>query len=180
MGATRRQMPNLQPAIDRLRAIVAQSGDHLLMGDGPPNPDAELLDLCSEALHHLTAAAAVYQSRPWFRYKHGSGKWTAEDEKHDQELMGQYYQHRGQACSRMTRAKKLRAVTAAGIYAKALCVRASRTGAAEFAMSLAEDLVNNHALRAMLWGAEAEPSPNVAQADNVVPLIPRSRGEGAP
>jgi hypothetical protein len=153
--AKRPNPEQFQPAIDRLKAIVAESGDRLLLADGPPNPDAELLDLCAEALHHLKAAEKAYNERPIHQVTVNTPQWPPEVRQRDEELMAEFYQHAGQARSRMVRAKKLRATTAAGIYAKALCVRASRTGAAEFAMSLAEDLVNNPELRASLWPAEA-------------------------
>ena len=140
--------PNLQPAIDRLKAIAAASGDRLLLADGPPNPDAALLELCSVALHHLRIAETAYQSR-------SPDRWTTDEKRQrDDDLMAECREHTGLARRQMFRAKKLRATTAAGIYAKALCVRCTRTGAAEFAMSLAEDLVNNPTLRASLWAAD--------------------------
>jgi hypothetical protein len=49
--------------------------------------------------------------------------------------------------------RKLRAKTAAGIYAKALVCRCSRTGAPFLAMSLAEDLIACPGLRVSLWPA---------------------------
>ena len=61
--------PDLGPAIARLRQIVAEAGDHLLLGDGAPNRDAELLELCGDALHHLVAASAAYDARPWHTHK---------------------------------------------------------------------------------------------------------------
>jgi hypothetical protein len=54
----------------------------------------------------------------------------------------------------LRRAGKLRATTPAGIHAKALLVRASVTGAAVLAMSLAEELIASRALRESLWPAE--------------------------
>jgi hypothetical protein len=51
-------------------------------------------------------------------------------------------------------AKKIKATTPAGIYAKALLVRSSRTGATELAMSLAEDMIECKALRDTLWPAQ--------------------------
>jgi len=51
-------------------------------------------------------------------------------------------------------AAKIKATTAAGIYAKAMAVRASKTGAANVAMSLAQDLLDAPGLRATLWPAE--------------------------
>ena len=153
--AQKRSLSPFQPAIDRMKAIVAVSGDHLLLADGPPHPDAALLDLCSEALHHLKEAEKVYRSRLPTPV-HGSSSSADWQEWHrdDGERMALYYKHLGLARRPMSRAKKVRATTPAGIYAKALCVQASRTGAAEFAVSLAEDLVNNPTLRASLWPAE--------------------------
>lgn len=132
--------------------------------DALANPDGPLLDLCAEALHHQVIGRRAYDA--WVDLPHGAR----------QTLWEEYMQNRGRVQSLLYRAKKIPATTAAGIYAKALCARASRTGAAELAMSLAEDLVNNHALRAMLWGTDAEPATTSKQAaDNVVPLIPRSQ-----
>lgn len=59
----------------------------------------------------------------------------------------------------LRRAAKIAATTAAGIYAKALAVRSSHTGAATLAMSLANDLIACPGLRASLWPAEAEVAP---------------------
>lgn len=160
---------SLTPAIARLRQIAAEAADHLLLSDGPPHPDRELLELCGTALHHLTVAEKAYSARPAI----GGGDWTDQTRRHDAELMADYYRHNGVAQGALTRAKKLRANTAAGIYAKALCVRASRTGAAAFAMTLADDLVSNAALRASLWATV--PKRASAAAGNVVPLPMRSR-----
>src|SRR5437763_7121386 len=56
-----RAIPNLQPAIDRLKAIAAHSGDCLLLADGPPNPDAALLDLCADIAQQRKATDAVWE-----------------------------------------------------------------------------------------------------------------------
>jgi hypothetical protein len=42
--------------IARLREITAESANNQLLGEGPPHPEAALLDLCAEALHLLTHA----------------------------------------------------------------------------------------------------------------------------
>jgi hypothetical protein len=58
----------------------------------------------------------------------------------------------------LTRLGRMRASTAAGIYAKAAIV-ATRRGymtAPRFVLSLAEDLVKNPTLRQSLWPAEVE------------------------
>jgi hypothetical protein len=53
----------------------------------------------------------------------------------------------------LSKAKKLKATTAAGIYAKALIVRSSKSGARLLAMSLADDLIACPGLRESLWSA---------------------------
>ena len=56
----------------------------------------------------------------------------------------------------LSRIRKLPAATGAGIYAKAMVVRASITGSPRLAMSLAEDLIACKELRAILFPAERE------------------------
>jgi hypothetical protein len=53
----------------------------------------------------------------------------------------------------MGRIRKMKATTAAGIYAKAAVPCASRTGAADLAVSLAQDLLDRAGLRSALWPA---------------------------
>jgi hypothetical protein len=67
--------------------------------------------------------------------------------------MDEYYSGIESAKPAMGRIRKMKATTAAGIYAKAAVVRASKTGAADLAMSLAEDLLACPGLRATLWPA---------------------------
>jgi hypothetical protein len=131
--------------INRFREIARQSGDNALLSDGPVSPDADLLDICSEALHLLVQieksrafAAAIGQRREeeWNRL------WAESD------------QATRKAEPILRRIRKIRAETAAGIYAKALVVRASRTGAPMLAKSLAIDLIGCPGLRASLWPAE--------------------------
>ena len=56
----------------------------------------------------------------------------------------------------LSRIRKLRAGTGAGIYAKAMVLRASISGAPYLAVSLAEDLIACKELRATLFPAERE------------------------
>jgi hypothetical protein len=44
-----RQHEPVDREIARLREIVAQTGDALLLAEGPVSPDAQLLELCDEA-----------------------------------------------------------------------------------------------------------------------------------
>src|ERR1700722_19013561 len=58
----------LQPTIERLRAIAADAGDRLLLADGPPNPDAALLDLCADIAQQRKVADAA-----WDRWRRATG-----------------------------------------------------------------------------------------------------------
>jgi hypothetical protein len=106
-----------------------------------------LFDLCAEALHLLahaeTARAASFAMQ----------SDEHERQKYDR-LWEEYDGGVKKAKPLLSRIRKLRAVTGARIYAKALVVRASRTGPPELAKSMAEDLTGCAGLRAMLWPAE--------------------------
>ncbi|GAN78542.1 hypothetical protein [Acidisphaera rubrifaciens] len=143
----------LGPVLDRLRQIVAQSGDALLLGEGVVSPDAALLDACSTALHHMAAANKIEAER--CRDADSiKGWWTDADRARLDALLDRVQEREATAVQAMRKAKKIRAVTPAGIYAKALVVRASRTGARELARSLAVDLVECKGLRQCLWSGE--------------------------
>ena len=43
--------------------IAAEAGDHALLADGPPHPDAALLDASAEALHLLVRSDSLMQKR---------------------------------------------------------------------------------------------------------------------
>ena len=126
-----------------------------MLTDGPVQPDHELLGLCGDALHLISEARRQYESREALRPPLGRN-WTEAERQRHQELYDVAYATERQAVTLMRRAKKIKAATAAGVFAKALIVRASRTGATELAMTLAEDLINCPGLRASLWPATAE------------------------
>jgi hypothetical protein len=86
-----------------------------------------------------------------------AGKTDAEQEAlraRDADLLAEYREGAKAAKPKMARIRKIKATTAAGIYAKAAVVRTSKTGAADLAMSLAEDLLDCPGLRASLWPAQ--------------------------
>src|SRR5579872_6021383 len=105
MGATPRPIPNLQPAIDRLKAIAAASGDRLLLGDGPPHPDAELLDLCSNIAYERKLADAVMDKL------RDAGPWSAAA----QMLNAERDELNRKISQKLRAAGKIAATTAAGI-----------------------------------------------------------------
>ncbi len=144
------------PAMMRFRQIAAEARDHLLLADGPPHPDADLLDLCAEALHHLARAQKAFDARRisnWC-YLEGDARKAAEAEYDRLLPVAQEGERAGKPA--LVRIAKMKATTAAGIFAKAMVVRCSKTGAAGLATTLAEDLIACPGLRAALWPATAE------------------------
>lgn len=156
----RREMPlgdAFGQTIDRLRSIAAEAGDAIVT-EGPVHPDRVLLELCGEALFRLKAAEFVYERRI-IGTKRPDHPYTDEDRQSDTEDMVRYQTLNAQASAMLRAARKHAAATPAGIYAKALCVRASATGAKDLAMSLAEDLIACEGLRATLWPARDREDP---------------------
>lgn len=144
--------PTFAPAIARLREIAAQSG-YALLTEGPVNPDHELLELCADALHHLGHAQKADDARRDTPY----GATDAEHKAYHARNEGLYEEWKaGEARGKpyLPNITKLKAQTAAGIYAKAAVVKASKTGAACLARSLAEDLLACPGLREALWPAQ--------------------------
>jgi hypothetical protein len=139
-------------AITRLREIANQSHDNTLT-EGPVNADRMLLELCAEITHGLKLKNSAWDRRrslpagPWKCKTPAEAGEMAEAQSASDRADKNY--------SAMLRAAaKIKAPTAAGIYAKAMAVRASTTGAANLAMSLAEDLLAAPGLRASLWPAQ--------------------------
>jgi hypothetical protein len=146
--------PNLYAAVDRLKVMAAGAGDALFT-EGPVNPDHKLLELCAEIGYRRKLADAAHErwraapAVPWMcKTPEQTREFTEANFENERE--GKNYS------SLLKQASKLRATTAAGIYAKAIAVRASRTGAQLLAMSLAEDLLACPGLRASLWPAGEE------------------------
>ena len=141
-------------AIARIKRIAAQSGDALLLAAGLPHPDMALLDLCAEIAQARQDADAAFQRRcacrpaTWMAKSHEEAVEIADAKREDEKASKQY-------SHLLRRAAKIKATTAAGIYAKALAVRSSRTGSALLAASMAEDLLARDGLRASLWPTEA-------------------------
>jgi hypothetical protein len=90
---------------------------------------------------------------------HDGGPWDDRRRAESDALADERWERVHKARSLLYGIRKLRATTGAGIYAKALVVRSSVTGAAELAMSWAEDLVACSELRATLWPSGREPQP---------------------
>jgi len=137
--------------IAQLKAIADRSHDAALT-EGEVNRDRHLLDLCSDALHALKHAEKIHKE--WRSLWDSDRPLKDETRARCEALHAEQNSLENQAKQIMYRAKKMPAKTPAGIYAKAMLVRASVTGAAHLAMSLAEDMVNCKELRAVLWAPE--------------------------
>ncbi len=132
-----------------------REGEALLLADGLPHPDAALLDLCSEALHWHRQAAAALSAYHAHQNACAVQHWTDSDRADSNELHKAWRDPANKVRPLLTCARKLHATTPAGIYAKALIVSMSRTGAECLSMSLAQDLIASPAIRASIWPVEA-------------------------
>jgi hypothetical protein len=142
---------DLGPAIDQFRAIATQSGDALFT-EGSVNPDQRLLDLCAEIGYHRKIAKAAEERQragwvPLFQRE------TPDDIASHAALKKESVDADRAVSYLLREVSKIKATTAAGIYAKAVAVRSSKTGSALLGVSLAQDLLDCPGLRAILWPA---------------------------
>jgi hypothetical protein len=133
--------------ITRLRTIARESADNLILADGPVHPDHTLIDLCGEALYLISKADKMRDGLMF----HSDDPYTDAMRHADHLLSGAAASFVQQAKPLMKRIAKIPAQSAAGIYAKALVVQSSRTGAEALARTLAADLVACPGLRECLW-----------------------------
>lgn len=146
--SARRDLPlgdALDATVARLQAMAAESGDRLFLSDGPVSPDWELLDLCAEAAHQRKVTDAANEiARSHVGWIKSPALIAArEAEKVAEAKLLQLLRAIG----------RMKASTPAGLYAKALAVQSSATGAAVLARSLAQDFLDCKELRASLWPA---------------------------
>jgi hypothetical protein len=151
-NAKRRDLPlgpELWPTIESLLKIAALSGDHLV-GEGPVHPDFRLLELCATTLDLFRQADEV---GTWRQHRFKDHRpWTDSDRARADAEDAQRLVFEKAAVRLLKRTTGLKATTAAGIYAKALVVKASLSGAALCAQSLAEDLIACDGLRrSLIW-----------------------------
>jgi hypothetical protein len=152
----RRDLPAdwaIQPTIARLREIAALSVDHLVT-EGSVHQDHKLLLLCAEALSLIDKSDLYREER---QSQFDGREWTDEKRKRSDVVLEQARELSTAAASLIKRARKLKATTPAAVYAKALVVRASLSGAAGLGQSLAEDLIACEGLRQTLIWPEARP-----------------------
>jgi hypothetical protein len=123
-----------------------------MIAEGPVHPDHKLLEDCGEALHLFKQARALNAAR--FAACPQGREWTEAERRQSNAMYREERDLDRKGAAICRRLKKLPAATPAGIYAKALIVRSSKTGAWELAMSLAADLAASPAVRASIWPAE--------------------------
>lgn len=146
----------MSQTVARLRQIAQESADTLLLANGPPHPDHKLLHECSEAVRLLTEARRLWEWDQEESFAEARANVPFDDRlERDKQRRAIQDRVQRQANGQMRRAAKLRATTPAGIFAKALVVRATSTGAAVFGKGLAEDLLANDTLRRSIWPAGA-------------------------
>jgi hypothetical protein len=69
MSASKKELGfNATATIMRFRQIAAEAGDALLT-EGDVQPDHELLDMCADALHHLTHARRAMDARDFCNWR---------------------------------------------------------------------------------------------------------------
>jgi hypothetical protein len=147
-----RETTDFSAAVTRLRELADASADAMVT-EGTVSPDHALLDLCADIGKQrqieTEASRAAYPNR--FAY-------PGEAERPEQDRLRAISATEHRSLAHMLRAaSKLKATTPAGIFAKALAIRSSKTGTNGLAISLAEDLTDNPMLRSLLWPAEVSP-----------------------
>jgi hypothetical protein len=128
--------------------------------DAPRHPDADLIELAEKTLAGLVRYRdAMADFRDGIDNAILHPQPSADRMRALQHIIVDAEQTRRVTMPMLRQASKLKAQTPAGIMAKALLMRASTTGAAALARSLAIDLVESPALRAAVWPA---PKPEAA------------------
>jgi hypothetical protein len=148
------QRTSAAETIDRLRTIARESDDHLILADGPVSPDAALIGFCGDALYLLRRADTT-RDKAWSSQK-PYDDYTPSERIANELLWREAKSLVYRAKTLMRRVAKIPAQSPAGIYAKALLVQSSRTGAQCLARTLAEDLVACPSLRESLWPEAVE------------------------
>jgi hypothetical protein len=139
-------------AIERIREIAETPGGEVTDRPDGVNPDKQLLEACAAALAlQRLAASLLAENRNAIDGLFGTGLWCDEIRSHCDDRSRRLRRANRDAGSILRAAGKVPARTPAGIYAKALCVRESATGAAVLARSLAADLIANDVLRRLVW-----------------------------
>ena len=136
----------LLDAMTTLRQLANRATESAADPQAVSHPDLELLNACDNLLMLLRL-----QTEALAAFREGDGDMRPGSLKRHQydEYMAAGRRTRGP----LRAVGKLRATTPAGIFAKALVIDRGTDHAAEFAKSLARDLLASPELRAALWPA---------------------------
>jgi hypothetical protein len=132
----------------RLLAATAALTGRETVAPAEPHPDAELLNACATYLDLCADANAIDREARKQPGQHvGNPQFDAARVRSREK--------EAEAKRILNRLGKMRAATAAGVYAKATIVvtRRGYMSAPNFMLSLADDLVNCPGLRAAVWPA---------------------------
>lgn len=146
--AKKPEKPDLQPAIERLRELARSAARGDKVPEAAPHPDAELLELCALVLDLRAKAESIDREA-----RRTMGPRASMDNPAFAAEMEKRHEAQNRLRSPMARVCKFSAKTAAGVYSKALVLRASYGQAPRLAVSLVEDLVGNPTLRTAIWPA---------------------------
>lgn len=119
-----------------------------------PHPDAELLDLAGEFIAASNRANVLMDAWRDLGLRVAAGEAVPPSIERGAEASQAWVSQRRQASHIARRAAALPANTPAGLIAKAQICRASTTGCAKLAKSLANDLLGNPALRRIVFPVE--------------------------
>jgi hypothetical protein len=121
----------LEGTVARLLEIATLSGDNRLT-EGPVHPDDRLLNICATTLSVIMLAKKA-EAEHYAKLR--PDNFLNNQDQDRRRLLN------AAAVRGLKHARKFRATTPGGVFAKALLVRASATGATMLAMSLADDLI---------------------------------------
>jgi hypothetical protein len=134
-------------AMDLLNGIAARAMEDGADPSATVSPDHELLMLCDAVTMLRSQGARIRE------------EWRAAGPAGDpgrHEILKEIKRRVHEAAPSLRKLAKMRAVTPAGIFAKAIVVRYVATSTATLADSLADDIVNSVELRQAIWPATKE------------------------
>jgi len=140
-----------EPFSPILASLIAAIRRRISEDDGPVHPpshdDRELLELSADALQLIKIERDIVNAFKDQLARNDPNRNAAQNGQDHREA-------RIRTCHLLRRIGKIPARTPAGLFAKAALVRASKSGAAVLASSMANDMIQTHALRSAIWPAE--------------------------
>ena len=141
-------------ALAVFRSLADRSADALLLSDGPPHPDVELLNIAADVLDLKQKRMEAFNIAwdGWHAEASKLGQRAIDNRVARMRVVKGYQNH----IVRLAHlASKQPATTPAGIYAKCHVVR-NLLGSGGIVASLVADILHNPAIRAALWPSNPE------------------------